>query len=340
MDNLQRAKITAVTVTYGRRWHLLRQALSSAKSEGAANAIVISNGSLDATPEMLAAEFGQWASWVDLGHNQGSALGFAAGIAAAQEQGAERILLLDDDNILTPGSLVILETALDKTAQASDTCAVFGMREGHGKEQFLAEANGRGPRVTGSVFEFHVANLPGKLAKRLRKRSGQSDGGASPQDLFLPVAQPQGPYGGLLFSAELVAKIGIPDARYVLYQDDTEFTRRIVEAGGRLLLVPAAVIQDAEESWHNTGPKRSAMRGFVDAESDFRVFYTFRNKTHLDHHRSPRSAMTWVNSIVYLSLIAAYAFSKRRWSRLWMLGDAWQRGRKGVLGIHPDFPLQ
>lgn len=337
MDNVLRKGVTAVTVTYGRRWHLLRQALSSARTEGAAHAIVIGNGSLDTTPAILAAEFGQWASWVDLGHNQGSAMGFAAGIAAAREQGAERILLLDDDNILTAGSLAILEGALDEAEQASDTCAVFGMREGHGKEQFLAAANGRRPHAAGSVFGFHVADIPAKLAKRLIKRPEQNEDGAK---LYLPVAQPEGPYGGLLFSAELVAKIGIPDARYVLYQDDTEFTRRIVQAGGRLLLVPAAVIQDAEKSWHNMGPKRSAMRGFVDAESDFRVFYTFRNTTHLDHHRSPRSVMIWVNSIVYLSLIAVYAFSKRKWSRLRMLGDAWQRGRKSILGVHPKFPLQ
>jgi GT2 family glycosyltransferase len=340
MDSASRARVTAVSVTYGRRWHLLRQALASARTEGAANAIVVSNGSLDTTPDILAAEFGPWASWVDLGHNQGSALGFAAGIAAARAHGAARILLLDDDNILGPGTLAILQQALDEAERSSDLCAVFGLREGHGKAQFLAEAKGRPRHVAGSAFGFHVADVPAKLADRLFKRTRPAPGDQPPQELLLPVARPEGPYGGLLFSTDLVARIGIPDAQYVLYQDDTEFTRRIVRDGGQLLLVPAAVIHDAEASWDNAGPKTSAIRGFVDAESDFRVFYTFRNKTHLDHHRSPRSGMIWINSLVYLALLAVYAVSKGKHARLRMLLGAWQQGRKGRLGVHPKFPLQ
>jgi GT2 family glycosyltransferase len=340
MDSVAHRRVTAVTVTYGRRWHLLRQALASAKSEGAAAAIVVSNGSLDTTADILAAEFGQWAGWVDLGNNRGSALGFAAGIAAARDQGADRILLLDDDNILSAGSLSTLQKALDEAEQTSDTCAVFGLREGHGKEQFLAAAQGRRPPAAGSVFGFHIADIPRKVADRLFKRRTHGQGTPGPQDLLLPVARPEGPYGGLLFSAGLVARIGLPDPRYVLYQDDTEFTRRIVRGGGLLLLVPAALIRDAEASWDAGGQQRSAIRGFVDAESDFRVFYTFRNKTHLDHHRSPRSDMIWINSVFYLALLSVYAVGRGRGARLRMLLGAWWQGRKDILGVHPKYPLQ
>ena len=50
--------------------------------------------------------------------------------------------------------------------------------------------------------------------------------------------------------------------------------------------------------------------------------------------------MIWVNSLVYLSLMAAYAFRKGRRARLRMLAEAWQQGRKEILGVHPKFPLQ
>jgi glycosyltransferase involved in cell wall biosynthesis len=106
--------VTAVTVTYGKRAHLLTQALDAARDEGIAHALVIDNASADDIAALLATRYGGWAHVHRLERNLGSAGGFKTGIDLALQHGAEFLLLLDDDNVLNPGAVNQLYTALNR----------------------------------------------------------------------------------------------------------------------------------------------------------------------------------------------------------------------------------
>jgi GT2 family glycosyltransferase len=87
-----------VTVTYGRRWSLLRQRLAAAQDEGATHAWVVDNGAQDDITMLARDEFGAFVTVVSLPRNCGSAGGFKAGLAAASTGSCDFILILDDDN--------------------------------------------------------------------------------------------------------------------------------------------------------------------------------------------------------------------------------------------------
>ena len=101
-------KVCAVTVTYGRRWHLLRQVIASALSEGLSEIIVIDNAAQDDIAKLAAEEFGDFAYVVRMPKNTGSAGGFKAGLEQAMARNADYILLLDDDNKLGAGCVATL----------------------------------------------------------------------------------------------------------------------------------------------------------------------------------------------------------------------------------------
>src|SRR5271157_5146818 len=81
--------VTAVTVTYGDRWNLLRQSLGGAFKAGAARAIVLDNGCPTPIAPLAEAEFPGQVHTVRLDRNLGSAGGFHAALQAAFAQGAE-----------------------------------------------------------------------------------------------------------------------------------------------------------------------------------------------------------------------------------------------------------
>jgi rhamnopyranosyl-N-acetylglucosaminyl-diphospho-decaprenol beta-1,3/1,4-galactofuranosyltransferase len=88
-QSTDQTSVCVVTVTYGRRWHLLKCALASARNEGADQAVVIDNGSLEDIAQLAVAEFGAFVDVVTLDRNIGSAEGFGTGFARALEIGAK-----------------------------------------------------------------------------------------------------------------------------------------------------------------------------------------------------------------------------------------------------------
>src|SRR6185503_7372606 len=57
---------------------------------------------------------------------------------------------------------------------------------------------------------------------------------------------PFGPYGGLFFHKAVIATLGYPNESLFLYNDDTEYTSRLMKIGGKLFLIPSSVINDLE----------------------------------------------------------------------------------------------
>jgi len=95
----------AVTVTYGNRFHLLKQVIDSALAEGVAKVIVVDNNSVPQSREQLKAYEHELGSdkikVLYLDDNYGSAGGYKRGLEEAYEDpSCEFIWLLDDDNLM------------------------------------------------------------------------------------------------------------------------------------------------------------------------------------------------------------------------------------------------
>lgn len=331
------ARVTIVCVTYAKRWHLLRQALQSAKSEGAEQAVVIDNASIEAIGDLAYAEFGDWAKVKRLPGNTGSANGFKEGISIALAAGAEFIMLLDDDNVLEPGCLVELQKTYDDAKETpKDLLAVLAYRPQHQAHVTQGIPVERMWPDENSFFSFHVKDIFFKIWRRLPQVKTKYKSRAIGDKISMKFA----PYSGLYFHRALPEKLGLPLAELVLYADDIEYTYRITCNGGAIWLATNAKVKDLEESWHVAKPFRNSFEMWLMGSSDFRVFYSARNLAYFESHmRRHHAFIRLINRKVYISFLRLYATRLKRHSRMQLLLLAIADGDSGHLGVNPQFPL-
>lgn len=234
-------KVVAVVVTYNRQ-ELLADCLRSLADQTRRpdRVVVVDNASTDTTGDLLAELLGGWEIELDvitLTRNTGGAGGFAAGTARALELGADRIWLLDDDTMPTPGALAAL---LDVCA---DTALVAS-------------------RVVWTDGRAHPMNTP-------RPKPGVSAVERVDAEALRCVPIRSASFVSVLVEAAAVRRRGLPIADYFLWNDDFEFTTRILR-GRRGLLCPASVAVHHTKTF-----------GSTDADPGERFFFEVRNKVWL-----------------------------------------------------------
>jgi len=304
------AELAVVTVSYGRRTDFLaRQAEALAGEAAVREWIVVANGNAGL---VRAAGLKRQPRIIEMARNTGSAVGFAAGLAAALAEGAnQQVLLLDQDNLPGPG---VIDGLL---AEGVDAVAAYRPR------LYWAEARGIVGRRADSCLGFHLFDLPGKAWRRLF---------GAPSMRRRLVMRSAG-YGGLLLRRDLLERIGLPDPALVLYADDTEWTMR---AGG-IVLATDLVLAEMDRS-EPVGPGVFSVRRWLDIDEDFRLFYGARNEAFIETHRLRRSrTMHAINRTVLLALLRW--FSRGRAGRFALLTEAMVAGEAGQLGVEPRFPL-
>ena len=331
---------TLVTVTYGKRLELLRQCLDSGFREGCERAVVVNNGSSELIAACTERSFGDRVKVISLPNNSGSANGFAVGIEAALEDGAEYILLLDDDNVLHAGALAILRKAHEEAALETpiDNLIVVGMREEHHQLNTAKEARGGQVALRRNAFLcFHFADAPAKLWRRVRRRNGAS---MRPDHIPERVERMVAPYGGMYFHRSLIARHGVPDRRLVLYGDDYEFSYRVTRAGGKIWLITAAMLADLESSWNLRSRYGSGLEALLCGDSDVRAYYNCRNFTYFEKRDMTTSPMVRrLNRTICLAVIWLLAIRHRAGERRRLLLRSIADAEQGHLGVNPNFPL-
>jgi GT2 family glycosyltransferase len=248
-----RPSVCALIVTYGDRRHLVQRAIAGARSQGAQKVIVIGNGVSEDVLKSLAL-LGDGVRVVGLRHNSGSAGGWRVALEEAREVQADFIWLLDDDNVPASGCLDRLILAIQ---ERDDFSAASPVREGDRLQQ----------RVwNGALAEPGPGSFAGvDVRDRLRFRPTVRACGPSTR----PVRS--APYGGLLLDAARFARSGcLPDAQWVLYEDDVDFTRRYSRDGGAIVAVRDALVLDIDTKWYRS------------EGSPVRLFYGIRNRYQLD----------------------------------------------------------
>ena len=231
-------RVIAVVVTYNRR-DLLTEALSAvlAQSRAPDAVLVIDNASTDGTTEMVRARFPA-VRLATARRNIGGAGGFAYGLALALADAADLVWLMDDDTVPEPGAL---RAMLDARALHPGPPALIASR--------VVWTDGRP----------HPMNTP-----RIKPFVSKKERAAAASAGCLPIRSAS--FVSILVTADLCRARGLPQADYFLWNDDFEFTARLLR-GQAGLLCPASVVV------HKT-----ATFGSTDADPGQRFFYEVRNK--------------------------------------------------------------
>ncbi|MBD8494110.1 glycosyltransferase [Pseudomonas syringae] len=328
---------TLVTLTYGDRYNYLHTLISrSLESPQIERVIVVSN----ASSAPLHALVDTWPDQVRIIHlptNTGSANGYAVGIQAALDAGAQYLWLMDDDNAPTINAIEALHDRLQRLepAYGADRVAVVGFRPTHQADIAMGVPQRFAIQPRSSFFGFHITQLPYKLWRRLpwgRPRPASQ----LPSLVQLPFAT----YGGLLAHHSLYRRIGLPLEALKLYADDTEYTWRITAGGGRIFLVPEAVLDDLEHSWNIKARTNNIYENYLLGGSDLRAYYGARNQAWFDKHvwaASPR--VYQLNRWLFFCLLRVFARRCEAKTRLKLLEKAIADGESGLLGLHRSYPL-
>ena len=245
--------MAAVVVTYNRRELLLESLAAVTGQTRAPDAvIVIDNASTDETAETVRLRFPA-AQLSVLGHNTGGAGGFACGIALALADGADLIWLMDDDTVPEPDALAALLAARQR-------------QSGGAGRSGSTSRPGRPPAVVASRVVWtdgraHPMNTP--RAKPFASKAEHAAAAAA-VDGGLPIRSAS--FVSILVDAQACRERGLPQADYFLWNDDFEFTTRLLR-GGAGLLCPASVVVHKTKTF-----------GGTDVDPGQRFFYEVRNK--------------------------------------------------------------
>jgi rhamnopyranosyl-N-acetylglucosaminyl-diphospho-decaprenol beta-1,3/1,4-galactofuranosyltransferase len=269
--------VTAVIVTYNRR-ELLLEALAAVHRQNrpADTVIVIDNASGDGSAAAVRSQF-PGVLLAELTRNCGGAGGFAYGISLAlggvagpglAEPGEPDLLwLMDDDTVPEPDALHALLAARDAYP---------------GRQPTLIAS-----RVVWTDGRAHPMNTPRvkPFVSNAERRAAEAAGGT-------PIRSAS--FVSILVDAAQCRRRGLPQADYFLWNDDFEFTTRLLR-GNVGLLCPASV------AVHKT-----ATFGATNVDPGQRFFYEVRNKIWMLKTRAP---------LAPLERLAYGGSTLRRWAR-------------------------
>ncbi len=263
----QAPRVVAVVVTYNRR-PLLLEALAAVHAQGrpADAVIVVDNASSDGTAAAVRTQFPA-VHLAELARNTGGAGGFAYGMALALADGADLIWLMDDDTVPEPDALR----------------AMLAARESHPARPPALVAS----RVLWTDGRAHPMNTP-----RTRPFASKAERLAAAAAGCTPIRSAS--FVSILVDAAECRRRGLPQADYFLWNDDFEFTTRLLR-GNAGLLCPASV------AVHKT-----AAFGATDVDPGQRFFYEVRNKIWMLKTRAP---------LTPLERVAYGGSTLRRWAR-------------------------
>jgi GT2 family glycosyltransferase len=239
------ARVVAVVVTWNRR-ELLQESLAAlrAQTHPPAAIVVVDNASTDGTDALLAREHADL-ELVHLTRNTGGAGGFAAGVERALTLDPDLVWLLDDDTVPTATAAEHLVTAW----------ASYG--QGRGERPAVLAS-----RVVWTDGRDHPMNTPRpKPGARPAERAAAEAVGC------VPIRSAS--FVSIMCDVHRVRERGLPVADYFLWNDDFEYSTRLIRHGVGLSVPDSVVVH------------KTKVFGSTDADPGERFFYEVRNKVWL-----------------------------------------------------------
>ena len=286
-------RVTAVIVAWNRR-DLLREALEALEAQTRRlDAIVVVDNASDDDSADVARVASPRAEIVSLTRNTGGAGGFAVGLARAIADGADLIWAMDDDTVPTANAL---EELLAARESVDGVASVYASR------------------VVWHDGSDHPMNTPrpDPFASRAESSRLRALG-------LVPVRSAS--FVSLLLDAAQVRRRGLPIVDYFIWNDDFEFTTRLIR-GSAGVYCPASVVV------HKT-----KVLGSTDADPGARFFYEVRNKLWL--FRFSRG-LAFGEKLVYgASTVRRWMRTVRRSSDPGVLREARARGWRAGIRTRP-----
>lgn len=213
--------------------------------------ILLENLSMANAPELLVHDFPNVQS-IPLYENLGYAGNNNIGIRAAIEQGAEWILVLNDDTVLDPACL----SSLIKVAETDPAVGILGPMVYHFDEPQIIQTAGGSLGRSWTIWHL-----------------GQDEYDRGQFDTVRDVDWISG--CAILVRSALVEQVGMLDADYFLYWEEVEWCVRARKMGWRISHVPQAKL------WHK------GVKQYVNYQpKPYVTYYVTRNHlyTLLKHH--------------------------------------------------------
>jgi GT2 family glycosyltransferase len=326
--------IAVVIVTYGDRLELVRTTATKVlQSSIVKNVVLVDNGS---KKPVLADHFDHdpRVSVLRFAENLGSAAGFKAGIErAASLNDVHFIGLLDDDNLVSDNYFdKLLE--LHRELGGGDNLAFSAVRTDREQYKQLLSDSKRELHIRSSFMGFSVPALLKRRFNRLLARN-------TPKQVRYRTID-RAPYGGLFASIGAIRSAGLPRADFLLYGDDHEYTRRLVERGVQLNLTDHVWITDIDQSW--TSIKDGGSRWIDTSVPAWRIYYAARNQHFIELTEPHNSLALKINrsslmARLYLEALLRHRSFSKAGSAMGPFKAAIRDAENAVLGANSDYPI-
>lgn len=295
--------VIAVVLNYNRRQDTLACLASLAASTYKnLKIIVLDNSSTDGSMKAISAAFPE-VEVFRLQENRGYAGNNNVGISIAMAEGANWVLVLNEDTILDPNCVSRLVAA----GEADPAIGVVGPTVYHFDEPCVIQSAGG---VMGRYWEsLH-------LAQNELDREQFRD----PHDVDWISGC------GIMVRNKVIEQVGMIDERYFYYWEETEWCIRASRAGWRIVNVPQARL------WHK-GVKRDYQ------PKPMVTYYATRNRLMtLAKHKAP--AVVWAGACAQISRTLVSWTIKPRWKSMREHKHAMWRGVVDFVSHRSGGPVQ
>lgn len=264
-------KVIAITVTYADRSSYVIKQVERLLEIGVFQIIVVDNHSVDNSRFKfieLAEKCYKKVIIHHLNENLGSAGGFAIGLEIAKSLNGDYVWLFDDDNLPQLDALESLQRKIPVINKYDMLISLRADRAPYKKIKIQEDVK----KVFKTRNSFHGYDL---LFDKKNYTLSNIDRHHSDSNL---IRLPYGPYGGMFFNIELLDQINLPNKKYVLYRDDHEFSRRVIDQGNEVLMCLSSKIYEMESSWNSKSniPFWGKFINFVNSPKK-QAYYSLKN---------------------------------------------------------------
>lgn len=288
-------KVTAVTVTYGKRFCFLREVVDALIIEKVDYIVIVLNGvdNNELKDVLSLKDKNPCIHFLNLNENTGSAKGFGEGIRFAKNLDAEFIWLLDDDNLPLSNSLIKLKEEWGFCKKNNDNFALLSYRAD--RYLFKKAIESDSPLLMigrpNSFLGFDYKKLL-RIKDKLTYNKSITKGKVS-------VA----PYGGFFFNKSILNTVGFPNEKFFLYGDDYDFSYRFTENDFPIYLIMESEIKDLETSFHLQKKKFILKTRFSQTNSKVRLYYNLRNNIIFEQKFVNNKFIYRINKIQYIIIL-------------------------------------
>lgn len=243
-------KVSVVTVNYNTAQdtkNLLESLKKVRTPDFLLTIIVVDNGSKDAS----ALDGLQGFTFIKLKENSGFTGGYNAGIKKALQDGADYVLIVNNDTTADPDLLSNMLDVLEQDKIIGVTVPKIYFAKGH---EFHKDRYNE--KELGKVFWYAGGHTDWNHIKSVHRGVDEVDHGQ--YDKTEEVTFATGCC--MLFKREVLEKVGVFDEKYFLYYEDADINERVRRVGYAIYYVPSAVLFHVNAS--STGGAGSSMQDY------------------------------------------------------------------------------